>query len=146
MKKIINKIKRYFNLPIWWHYCNIYKKKNIGKGTKIGSYCEIGKKVMIGENCHIEAFTFIPDGVLIESAVFVGPGTIFLNDKYPPSYGRHWKQTIIGTGARIGGGCVILPGADIGANAIIGSGSVVTKPVPEGELWYGESSKFRGKS
>lgn len=137
MKKLINVIKKWFNLPIWWHYCNVYNPKAIGKGTKIGSYVEIGKRVVIGQNCLIEARVFIPDGVLIENNVFIGPGVIFTNDKYPPSYGKHWKQTIVGEGASIGAGSVILPGCDIGAKAIIGAGAVVTKPVPEGEFWYG---------
>lgn len=42
----------------------------------------------------------------------------------------------------IGTGAVILGGITIGENAMIGAGSVVTKDVPDGELWYGNPAMF----
>jgi acetyltransferase-like isoleucine patch superfamily enzyme len=48
--------------------------------------------------------------------------------------------------ARIGAGCVILPGVELGNNCLIGAGSVVTKSVPDGGTVYGEASKLREMS
>lgn len=114
---------------------NIYGDPKIGDGTKIGSFVEIGPDVVIGKNCKIQAYVSIPGGITIEDNVFIGPKATFLNDKYPPS--GQWSKTLIGKGASIGGGAVILPGVTIGENAKVGAGAVVTKDIPLGETWVG---------
>ena len=124
-----------------WHYCNIYPNAKIGEGTKIGSYTEVGDKVIIGKDCTISSFVFTCAGVEIKDNCFVGPGVIFLNDKYPPSGGVHWARITVEKGAKIGGGVVVLPGVVIGESALIGAGSVVTKSVPAGEIWCGNPAK-----
>ena len=40
-----------------------------------------------------------------------------------------------------GANATILPGVTIGENAMIGAGSVVTKDVPAGEVWVGNSAR-----
>jgi len=85
--------------------------------------------VKIGNKVSIQAFTFIPTGVTIEDDVFLGPRVTFLNDFYPPSYGKHWRNTIVKKGAAIGGGAIVLPGVTVGEHALVGAGSVVTKDV-----------------
>lgn len=45
-------------------------------------------------------------------------------------------------GAWIGGHCIILKGVSIGVNSIIGAGSVVSKNVPDNEIWGGNPIKF----
>ena len=120
-------------------YNNFYGKYKIGKGTTIGSFCDIAGKV--GKNCMIQSYVFIPRGVTIEDNVFIGPGVIFTNDKYPPSYGKYWAKTLVEQGAVIGAGAVILPGVVIGKSAIIGAGAIVTKNVPAGETWISPAAK-----
>ena len=125
-----------------YHFCNIYKSAEIGANTKVGSYTEIGKNVKIGKDCIISAFCFMSEGVVLEDSVFVGPGTLMLNDKRPPSKGKEWGKILIKRGASIGGGVTILPDVVIGEKAIIGAGSVVTKNVPAGEVWLGSPAKL----
>jgi len=48
----------------------------------------------------------------------------------------------IENGAFIGGHSIILKGVTIGANAVIGAGSVVTKSVPANEIWAGNPARF----
>lgn len=122
-----------------WPFTTIYDSAKIGKNTKIGNYTEIGDNVSIGDNCLIQAFVFIPKGVTIGNNVFIGPGTIFTNDKRPPSDKQ--GKIIVKDGARIGGGCVILPYITIG-KSLIGAGSVVTKSIPDGEMWLGNPARF----
>ena len=50
--------------------------------------------------------------------------------------------TIVKKSASVGAGSTILCGITIGENAMIGAGSVVTKDVPAGELWFGNPAKF----
>lgn len=36
----------------------------------------------------------------------------------------------------------LLCGISIGENSMIGAGSVVTKSIPDNELWYGNPARF----
>jgi UDP-3-O-[3-hydroxymyristoyl] glucosamine N-acyltransferase len=83
----------------------------IGRGTRIGSLCNIGHNVVIGKNC-----TFISHGIAGGSSVY-------------------------GDGVFVGMGASIKHGMNIGNNATIGQGSVVVKHVPEGETWVGNPAK-----
>ncbi len=115
--------------------------QDIGEDCKIHAPVWIGRDVKIGNRVKIQAFCFIPDGITIEDDVFIGPGVKFANDKYPPSYGKYWGKIIVHKGAVIGIGAIILPGIEIGEEAMIGAGSVLTKSVPAGEVWCGNPAK-----
>lgn len=131
-------------------FVNLYGCE-IGEGTKIGCFVEIKKGVKIGKNCKIEPFVFIPEGITIGDGVFIGPRVCFTNDKHPravnpdgsPKGADDWKceETFVEEGASIGAGSVILPGLNIGKNAMIGAGSVVTKDVPAGAWVAGNPAK-----
>jgi len=120
---------------------NISSDAQIGDDCKIHSHVWIGAKVKIGDRCKVQSFSFIPDGVTIEDDVFIAPSVTFLNDKYPPSHGKYWRETLVKKGASIGGGATILPGVVIGEKAMIGAGSVVTKDVPEKIIVVGNPAK-----
>lgn len=124
-----------------WKPCNIYKTAVLGKNLSIGMFTEIGNHVIIGNSVRIGFNCFIPEGVLIEDKAWIGPRVTFANDKYPPSGKDKWKKTIVREGARLGANVSVLPGVEIGKNAIVGMGSVVTKNIPEGETWAGNPAK-----
>ena len=144
------------------HFSSDVQSSNIGENTNIWQYCVVLKNAVIGNNCNICFNVFIEndviignnvtiksgvqlwDGTIIENNVFIGPNVTFTNDKYPRSkhYPEHFQKTIIKNGASIGAGSVILGGIQIGENALIGAGSVVTKSVPPNELWRGNPAKF----
>ena len=112
----------------------------IGDETKIGTFVEIQKGVKIGDRCKISSHTFVCEGVVIESEVFVGHGVTFINDRYPRATNvagqlqneADWvcQPTIVRQGASIGSGSTLLCGITVGANAVVGAGSVVTRDVP----------------
>jgi UDP-2-acetamido-3-amino-2,3-dideoxy-glucuronate N-acetyltransferase len=114
----------------------------IGKNTKIDAYVYIEEGVTIGDECKIRPFVFIPTGVTIEDGVFIGPNVTFTNDKYPRNNGD-WSllKTRIKRFASIGAGCTINPGVTIGENALIGSGSVVTKDIPSNAVAVGNPAQ-----
>lgn len=125
-----------------WHNTNIMcSDENIGEGTKIGSFVEIGSDVKIGKNCKIEAFVFIPNGVTIEDNCFVGPGTIFINDKKPPSNGKFWQTTLVKKNVAIGANSTILCGITINEGAMVGAGSVVALSIPKSVIVCGNPAK-----
>ena len=118
----------------------------IGKNTKIDAYVYIEEGVTIGDNCKVRPFVFIPTGVTIEDGVFIGPNVTFTNDKYPRSHGD-WSllKTRIKRFASIGAGCTINPGVTIGENALIGSGSVVTRDIPSNAVAVGNPARVVGQ-
>ncbi len=124
-----------------WHYCNISKDVEIGQHTVMGSYVCIDKNVKIGDFCNLHNFVYVSGGVQIGNRVFIGPGTMILNDKYPPSGGIHWFPPIIEDDVIIGGGCVILPGIVLRKGCKIGAGSVVSRTVEENEIVAGNPAK-----
>ena len=136
--------------------------KHIGKDTNIWQFCVVLPDATIGDNCNICANVFIENdvfvgnnvtikcgvqlwnGVTLEDNVFVGPNVTFTNDLFPRSkvYPEKFLKTIIKNGASIGANSTILCGITIGEKAMIGAGSVVTKDVPAGEVWYGNPARF----
>lgn len=119
-------------------YYAIFRSCKIGKNVFVSSHCVIDPRVEIGDNTRIQVHCYLSAGTKIGKDVFIGPGTYFLNDKYPPRYDKAlWEPPVIKDGAIIGGGVVVCPRVTIGEKAIIGAGAVVTKDVPAGQVWLG---------
>lgn len=124
----------------------------IGDHTKIGTFVEVQKNASIGRHCKIQSHTFICEGVTIEDEVFIGHGVTFVNDKYPRATNgngglqneQDWtvEPTIVKKGASIGSGATILCNVTIGEEAIVGSGSVVTRSVPPRTIVAGNPARI----
>ena len=140
---VIKDVKLGKNVKIY-EQVNLYKC-DISDNTKIDSFVYIEGGVKIGKNVKIRPFTFIPEGVVIEDDVFIGPNVTFTNDKYPKAQGE-WEllRTTVRRGSSIGAGAVILPGVEIGEDALIGAGSVVTKNVPRNAIVAGNPAVIIG--
>ncbi len=128
-----------------WRHSQVVSGAKIGAGCGIGHNCTIFGKAVLGEGVKLEANIDVWDLVTLEDFVFVGPSVVFTNDlipraKYPkrdhPELGA-WMATVVKTGASIGANATIVCGVTIGAHALIGAGSVVTKDVPEYALVVG---------
>jgi len=134
---------------IVWAFVQIMDNAEIGKNCVIGNGVYIDRNVKIGTNVKIHNKACIYDGTIIEDNVFIGPGVYFTNDKYPrydktrDVKGVSW---VVSEFASIGANSTILPGVNIGRNAIVGAGSVVTKDVPEGILVYGNPAIVKGEA
>jgi UDP-2-acetamido-3-amino-2,3-dideoxy-glucuronate N-acetyltransferase len=124
---------------------------SIGEETKIGAFVEVQRNATIGARCKISSHTFICEGVTIEDHVFVGHGVTFINDRFPRAVTAaaelagdgDWmmERTVVRKGATIGSGSTILCGIEIGENAIVGAGSVVTRNVPPDTIVAGNPAR-----
>ncbi|MDT8366718.1 MAG: acyltransferase [bacterium] len=123
---------------------NIRELNEIGDNVSVGTLSVIEHRVKIGNNVRIHTQAFIPEFTVLEDDVWIGPNVVITNAKYPLSPGV--KETLAGPtirrGAKIGANATILPGLNIGRNALVGAGSVVTKDVPDGGVVVGNPAKI----
>jgi len=117
--------------------CVIGAHVSIWSNTVVDYGVRIGDRVKIHSNCYIAQFT------VIEDDAFLAPGVSIANDLYPGDEESAKLMTgpHIGAGAQIGVNVTILPFVRIGAGAIIGAGSVVTRDIPAGAVAYGNPAR-----
>jgi len=140
------------------------QSNKIGEGTRVWQFSVILPDALIGENCNINALTLIEndvvigdcvtiksgvqvwDGLRIAENVFIGPNVTFTNDFLPRSKVKPegFLKTHIEHHASIGANATVIGGVTIGAYAMVGAGSVVTKAVPAHALVYGNPAKVKG--
>jgi UDP-2-acetamido-3-amino-2,3-dideoxy-glucuronate N-acetyltransferase len=130
-----------------WHFTHISEGVIIGKNCIIGQNVFIGKNVKIGNGVKIQNNVSVFEGVVLEDDVFIGPSVVFTNVINPRSFinrKQEFKKTLIQVGASLGANTTIICGNIIGKYAMIGAGSVITKNVPDFELWFGNPAKKQG--
>ncbi|SEF98878.1 acyltransferase [Parabacteroides chinchillae] len=129
-----------------WQFCVILKDAKVGQNCNICAHVLIENDVEIGNNVTIKSGVQVWDGVTIEDNVFVGPNVTFTNDLFPRSkvYPKSFERTLLRKGCSIGANSTIVAGVVIGESAFVGAGSVVTKDIPSGTLWYGNPAKMKG--
>lgn len=137
-----------------WHECQVRERANIGTGCILGKGVYVDFDVRIGNNCKIQNRSSVYHGTTLADGVFVGPHVIFTNDKLPrainPDGTRKsdddWEvgPIAVGTGASLGAGSIILPGVTIGSFALVGSGAVVTRDVPNHGIVVGNPARLVG--
>jgi acetyltransferase-like isoleucine patch superfamily enzyme len=130
--------------------CLVSERATIFAGSRIGQGCVIGDGATVRERCVIEDDVVIGAGALVENDtsigrltkiqalayitayctlednVFVAPCVVTTNDNFMGRTERRHeliKGATIRRGARVGGGAVLCPGVEIGAEAFVGAGA-----------------------
>jgi len=131
-----------------WHFAVLLADVKIGDNVSIGSRTEIGRGSTIGDNTRISSGVFLPSNSIIGKNCFIAPNVTFTDDRYPragnDSY--HAEPPILEDGCSVGAGSVVLPGVTIGAGALVGAGSVVTRNVPPKGHVRGEPAREKAYS
>ncbi|MGP1561146.1 MAG: acyltransferase [Helicobacteraceae bacterium] len=130
-----------------WHFCHVLAGTRIGKNCSVGQNCVIGANVRVGDGVKVQNNVSIYEGVEIEDDVFLGPSCVFTNVINPRSFVSRrdeFKKTLIRRGASIGANATIVCGTTIGKYALIGSGAVVTRDIPDFALAVGIPARCVG--
>lgn len=130
-----------------WHFSHIMSDCVIGEGCNIGQNVVISPQVKLGRNVKIQNNVSVYTGVVCEDDVFLGPSMVFTNVINPRSHvarKHEYKATLIRKGASIGANATIVCGHEIGAYALIGAGTVVTRDVPPFALVVGNPARQIG--
>jgi acetyltransferase-like isoleucine patch superfamily enzyme len=110
----------------------------IGRGTLVENDTTIGAMTKIQAEAYITAYS------TLEEHVFIAPCVVTTNDNFMGRTERRHelvKGPTIRRGARVGGGAILLPGIEIGEEAFVGAGAVVTKDVEARMLVVGSPAR-----
>ena len=116
----------------------------LGRGSLVENDTTIGAMTRIQADAYITAYS------TLEDHVFIAPCVVTTNDNFMGRTDkRHelMKGPTIRRGARVGGGAIICPAVEIGEEAFVGAGAVVTKDVPPRVIVVGNPARvLRGVS
>jgi UDP-3-O-[3-hydroxymyristoyl] glucosamine N-acyltransferase len=122
------------DLVFFPHFGNVI----IGDNVRIGSYSCIDRgnmhNTIIGNNVKIDNLVHIAHNVQIDKNSLIVAGVVVCG------------SVKIGSNCFIGANSTIREGLTIGNNVVVGMGSVVTKNIPDNEIWAGNPAKFLKKS
>jgi acetyltransferase-like isoleucine patch superfamily enzyme len=110
----------------------------LGRGSLVENDTTIGALTKIQAEAYITAYS------TLEENVFIAPCVVTTNDNYMGrTEARHAaiKGPTIRRGARVGGGAILCPGIEVGEEAFVGAGAVVTKDVPPRMLVVGNPAR-----
>lgn len=133
-------------------HINSSRRSNpIGGDTKTILFAKENGTIRIGNNVGISNCTLVAhEKIVIEDNVLLGGSVkIYDTDFHWVDYEARMNQkdaktapVIVKSGAFIGGHSIILKGVTIGQKSVIGAGSIVTRNVPDCEIWAGNPAKF----
>ena len=132
-----------------------------GRDTKLDNGAYSTMVVLDGSTLTIGDFSGMTNAIIvcgehisIGNHVNIGNGTIVMDtdlhsmdwktrsDRQADPLNSHSRPIVIADHVFIGARCIILKGVTIGEKSIVAAGSVVTKNIPEGEVWGGNPAKF----
>jgi acetyltransferase-like isoleucine patch superfamily enzyme len=140
----------------------VFAGSTIGAGCIVGDQACIRERVSMGDDCvlgrgsliendttvgtgtRIQAGAYVTAYSTLEEDVFIAPCVVTTNDNFMGrTEGRRelMRGPTIRRSARIGGGAIICPAIEIGEEAFVGAGAVVTKDVPPGVVVVGSPAR-----
>src|SRR5918994_7510490 len=110
----------------------------LGRGSLIENDTSVGARTKIQAEAYVTAYS------VVEADVFIAPCVVTTNDNWMGRTEKRFgniKGPTIRRGARVGGGAILCPGVEVGQEAFVGAGAVVTKDVPPRMLVVGNPAR-----
>lgn len=131
------------------HHTLLRSFVTVGEDTQLGHHLTVERMSRIGASVRCSPGSHLTSSCVLADRVFLGAGVRTVNDRE-----LIWRdldrqpvlcQPRFENGARVGSGSVILAGVTVGADALIGAGSVVTRDIPPGSVAYGVPARLRDR-
>jgi acetyltransferase-like isoleucine patch superfamily enzyme len=122
----------------------VRERVTIGDDVVLGRGSLVENDTTIGARTKIQADVYVTAYSTLEDQVFVAPCVVTTNDNFMGRTERRkelMRGPTIRRGARIGGGAILCPGIEIGEEAFVGAGAVVTKDVPPRSVVVGNPAR-----
>lgn len=118
---------------------HVRERAEIGAETMVGRGVAVDNDVRVGSRVKLQTNAYVTAWSLLEDDVFVAPGVILTNDNTAGrrAAGERLCGATLRHACRIGGGAVLLPGVEVGTEAFVAAGAVVTRDVPPRALVMG---------
>lgn len=110
----------------------VRERVRVGDDVVIGRGSLVENDTTIGAMTKIQAEAYVTAYSTLEEHVFIAPCVVTTNDNFMGRTERRrelMRGPTIRRGARVGGGAILCPGVEIGEEAFVGAGAVVTKDV-----------------
>jgi acetyltransferase-like isoleucine patch superfamily enzyme len=125
----------------------VRERARVGDRSVVGRGTQVDNDVVVGAGCRIQTGCYVTAYSVLEDDVFLGPGVFTYNDntmaRHEPDYAI--VGPTIRRAARIGGAALILPGVEIGEEAFVATGAIVTRDVPPRALVMGVPARKVGE-
>jgi acetyltransferase-like isoleucine patch superfamily enzyme len=110
----------------------VRERTRVGAGAVIGRGSVVDNDVSIGARARVQTNVYLTAYTVLEDDVFVGPGVVTTNDD---TMARHapdapLRGALLRRACRVGGGAVLTPGVEVGEEAFVGAGALLTRDVP----------------
>jgi acetyltransferase-like isoleucine patch superfamily enzyme len=112
--------------------CFVRERSTVGAGSVIGRGGVVDNDVSVGVRVKVQTNVYLTAFTTVEDDVFVGPCAMTTNDDTMARHGDDYalRGATLRRACRVGGGAVLTPGVEIGEEAFIAAGAVVTKNIP----------------
>ncbi|HZR96300.1 MAG TPA: acyltransferase [Gaiellaceae bacterium] len=110
----------------------------VGRGSFVENDTTIGRGTRIQAEAYVTAYS------TLEEDVFIAPCVVTTNDNFMGRTEKRktlMKGPTIRRGARVGGGAILCPGIEVGEEAFVGAGAVVTRDVPPRTVVVGNPAR-----
>ncbi|KNB54111.1 sugar O-acetyltransferase [Streptomyces caatingaensis] len=124
---------------------------SVGEGVRIRApfHCDFGYHISVGAGTFVNFGAVFLDAapITLGADVQIGPNVQLLTPTHPLDPERRragWERALpvtVGDNVWLGGGVIVCPGVTIGAETVVGAGSVVTCDLPPGVLAVGNPAR-----